>query len=66
LLFPILAAILLEISGKAAHQFEETRFFDYANFGYIFIVLLGFVAVAVGGLSLIWLSKLAEKEVNQK
>lgn len=56
-----LSCVLLENTGIAAHNFEESRFFNYANLSYLFVVMLGFGAVAVGGFSLIWLSHLAEK-----
>lgn len=60
------SCVLLDRTGVAAHNFEESHFFDYANLSYISVVLVGIMAMAAGGLSLVWLSYLAEKELKEK
>jgi len=59
------SCVLLDRTGVAAHNFEESQFFNYANLSYISIVLISFMMLVAGGFGLIWLSYLAEKELRE-
>lgn len=72
LLFPLLVIVicfscfLLDRTGVAAFNMEETNWFNYANLTYILVVLTGLGAFAAGSISLIYISVMAEKERRER